>query len=103
MPYENLQPRLYNYTYIDSFLGTSNIAYPAPVGFSTCNGYNVNGVQMIGRWSPVNSSHLIFDAAVLHVCLGFRIRGGELGVLRVREHPLNVEVHPLTTKSNLSK
>ena len=26
-------------------------------------------------------------------------RGGELGVLRVHEHPLNVEVHPLTAKS----
>ena len=26
-------------------------------------------------------------------------RGGELGVLRVREHPLNKKVHPLTTKS----
>ena len=30
-------------------------------------------------------------------------RGGELGVLRVREHPLNVEVHPLTAKSTPSK
>ena len=29
----------------------------------------------------------------------WRFRGGELGVLRVREHPLNVEVHPLTAKS----
>ena len=26
-------------------------------------------------------------------------RGGELGVLRVREHPLNMEVHALTAKS----
>ena len=30
-------------------------------------------------------------------------RGGELGVLRVREHPLNMEVHPLTAKRTLSK
>ena len=30
-------------------------------------------------------------------------RGGELGVLRVREHPLNMEVHPLTAKSTPSK
>ena len=30
-------------------------------------------------------------------------RGGELGVLRVREHPLNVEVPPLTAKSTPSK
>ena len=30
-------------------------------------------------------------------------RGGELGVLRVREHPLNVEVHPLIVKSTPSK
>ena len=29
--------------------------------------------------------------------------GGELGVLRVRKHPLNVEVHPLTAKSTPSK
>ena len=26
-------------------------------------------------------------------------RGGELRVLRVREHPLNMKVHPLTAKS----
>ena len=30
-------------------------------------------------------------------------RGGKLGVLRVREHPLNMEVHPLTAKSTPSK
>ena len=30
-------------------------------------------------------------------------RGGELGVLRVREHPLSMKVHPLTTKSTPSK
>ena len=30
-------------------------------------------------------------------------RGGELGVLRVREHPLSENVHPLIAKSNLSK
>ena len=30
-------------------------------------------------------------------------RGGELGVLRVREHPLSIQVHPLTTQSTLSK
>ena len=30
-------------------------------------------------------------------------RGGELGVLRVREHPLSAQVHPLTAKSTLSK
>ena len=30
-------------------------------------------------------------------------RGGELGVLGVREHPLNMEVHPLTVKSTPSK
>ena len=30
-------------------------------------------------------------------------RGRELRVLRVREHPLNVEVHPLTAKSTPSK
>ena len=30
-------------------------------------------------------------------------RGGELRVLRVREHPLNVEVHRLTAKSIPSK
>ena len=29
-------------------------------------------------------------------------RGGELGVLRVREHPLNMEAHPLTAKSTPS-
>ena len=34
---------------------------------------------------------------------GATARGGELGVLRVREHPLNVEVHPLTAKSTPSK
>ena len=28
---------------------------------------------------------------------------GELGVLRVREHPLNMEVHPFTAKSTPSK
>ena len=32
-----------------------------------------------------------------------RGRGGELGVSRVREHPLNMEVHPLTAKSTPSK
>ena len=31
------------------------------------------------------------------------VRGGELGVLRVREHPLNMEVHSLTAKSTPSK
>ena len=31
------------------------------------------------------------------------IRGGELGVLRVREHPLSEKVHPLIAKSTLSK
>ena len=31
------------------------------------------------------------------------LRGGELGVLRVREHPLSEQVHPLTAKSTLSK
>ena len=30
-------------------------------------------------------------------------RGGELGVLRVRKHPLSMQVHPLTTKSTPSK
>ena len=30
-------------------------------------------------------------------------RGGELGVLRVREHPLREQVHPLIAKSTLSK
>ena len=30
-------------------------------------------------------------------------RGGELGVLRVREHPLSLQVHPLTAKSTPSK
>ena len=30
---------------------------------------------------------------------GFTIRGGELGVLRVRDHPLSMQVHPLTAKS----
>ena len=30
-------------------------------------------------------------------------RGGELGVLRVCEHPLSAQVHPLTAKSTLSK
>ena len=29
--------------------------------------------------------------------------GGELGVLRVREHPLSAQVHPLTAKSTPSK
>ena len=28
------------------------------------------------------------------------IRGGDLEVLRVHEHPLNVEVHPLTAKAS---
>ena len=32
-----------------------------------------------------------------------KVRGGELGVLRVLEHPLNMEVHPLTAKSTPSK
>ena len=36
-------------------------------------------------------------------CVWRRFRGGELGVLRVREHPLNMEVHPLTAKSTPSK
>ena len=31
------------------------------------------------------------------------IRGGELGVLRVREHPLSAQVHPLTAKSTVEK
>ena len=31
------------------------------------------------------------------------IRGGELGVLRVREHPLSAQMRPLTAKSTLSK
>ena len=30
-------------------------------------------------------------------------RGGELGVLRVREHPLSKQVHPLVAKSTLLK
>ena len=30
-------------------------------------------------------------------------RGGELGALRVREHPLSAQVHPLTAKSTISK
>ena len=30
-------------------------------------------------------------------------RGGELGVLRVREHPLRTQVHPLIAKSTRSK
>ena len=30
-------------------------------------------------------------------------RGGELGVLRVRKHPLSEKVHPLIAKSTLSK
>ena len=30
-------------------------------------------------------------------------RGGELGVLRVREHPLSKQVHPLIAKSSPSK
>ena len=30
-------------------------------------------------------------------------RGGELGVLRVREHPLSKQVHPLIAKSTPSK
>ena len=30
-------------------------------------------------------------------------RGGELGVLRVREHHLSEKVHPLIAKSTLSK
>ena len=30
-------------------------------------------------------------------------RGGELGILRVREHPLSTQVHPLIAKSNPSK
>ena len=29
--------------------------------------------------------------------------GGELGVLRVREHPLSAQVHPLIAKCTLSK
>ena len=32
-----------------------------------------------------------------------RCRGGELRVLRVRDHPLSTQVHPLTTKSTPSK
>ena len=32
-----------------------------------------------------------------------KIRGGELRVLRVREHPLSEQVHPLLAKSTLSK
>ena len=31
------------------------------------------------------------------------VRGGELGVLRVRKHPLSAQVHPLTAKNTLSK
>ena len=31
------------------------------------------------------------------------LRGGELGGLRVREHPLSEKVHPLIAKSTLSK
>ena len=32
-----------------------------------------------------------------------RTRCGELGVLRVREHPLGAQVHPLIAKCTLSK
>ena len=32
-----------------------------------------------------------------------RCRGGELGVLRVRGHPLSAQVHPLIAKYTLSK
>ena len=39
----------------------------------------------------------------LKIKTGVPSRGGELRVLRVREHPLNVEVHPLTAKSTPSK
>ena len=35
--------------------------------------------------------------------LDYTPRGGELWVLRVREHPLSMQVHPLTAKSTPSK
>ena len=36
-------------------------------------------------------------------CLTCQARGGELGILRVREHPLSAQMRPLTAKSNHSK
>ena len=42
--------------------------------------------------SPCESAYLIAS-----------VRGGELRVLRVREHPLSMQVHPLTAKSTPSK
>ena len=47
-------------------------------------------------WSAELGEPLVFRSELLY-------RGGELRVLRVREHPLNVEEHPLTAKSTLSK
>ena len=45
--------------------------------------------------------------SLINRCLPFSAniidRGGELGVLRVREHPLNMKLHPLTAKSTPSK
>ena len=59
---------------------------------------HTDGVQLsaVVAWSGLGSVCCWVGGRV--VC-----RGGELGVLRVREHPLNVEVHPLTAKSTPSK
>ena len=37
--------------------------------------------------------------SISFIMIDILFRGGELGVLRVREHPLNLEMHPLTAKS----
>ena len=47
----------------------------------------------------MHARHLLPRCVLKQIVEG---RGGELGVLRVREHPLNVEVHPLTAKSTPS-
>ena len=40
---------------------------------------------------------------LMESCFITLIKGGELGVLRVREHPLGAQVHPLIAKCTLSK
>ena len=46
-----------------------------------------------GGGSRTKDRLAVMPATMMPVMIG---RCGELGVLRVREHPLNVEVHPLS-------
>ena len=69
--------------------------------------------MVIGPWGRLHgllkwviryvASHSQFETHLYWASYGDPLRGRELGVLRVREHPLSAQVHPLTAKSTLSK